>query len=137
VDFIEALRVVGELDSEKCIWSLLLTKFVAHKTKLLKNELFNELITKERPEISQNLVLLGTSALPFDMIEDENVEEAVVPPEDPTPAPAPAPTPARQHLTGVVDEPYTERRYKRYRYYDRGYKDRKYRECRWQRRWYY
>jgi hypothetical protein len=133
VDFIEALRVVGELDSEKCIWSLLLTKFVAHKTKLLKNELFNELITKERPEISQNLVLLGTSALPFDMIEDEDVEEAVVVPEGLTPAPAPA----RQHRTGVVDEPYPERRYRRYRYYDRGYKDRKYRERRWQRRWYY
>jgi hypothetical protein len=129
--------VVGELDSEKCIWSLLLTKLVAHKTKLLKNELFNELITKERPEISQNLVLLGTSALPLDMIEDEDVEESVVSPNNPTPAPTPAPAPARQHLTGVEDEAYPERRYRRYRYCDRGYKDRKYRERRWQRRWYY
>jgi len=132
-DFIEALRVVGDLDSEKCIWSLLLTKLVAHKTKLLENELFRELITKERTEISQYLVLLGTAALPFDMIEDEGVEEAVVALKDPTPDP----TPARQHLTGVGDELYPERRYRRYRYCDRGYKDRKYGERRWRRRWYY
>ena len=111
----------------------MLTKLVAHKTKLLKNELFNELITKERPEINHQLVLLGTSALPFDMVEDEDVEEEVVPLRDPTPEP----TPPRQHLTGVGEESYPERRYRRYRYYDRGYKDRKYRERRWQRRRYY
>ena len=125
--------MVGDLDSEKPIWSLLLTKLVAHKTKLLKNELFNELITKERPEINHKLVLLGTSALPFDIDEDDSVEEEVVAPRDPTPDPAPV----RQLRTVIDEEPYPERRYRRYRYYDRGYKDRKYRDRRWQRRWYY
>ena len=123
--------MVGELETEKCIWSLLLTKLVAHKTKLLRNESFNRLITKERPEISQKLVLLGTSALPIDMIEDVDVEDAVAVPNVPTNDPAPE----RQRLTGITDELYPERDYRRYRYYDRGYKDRKYRERRWRRRW--
>lgn len=125
--------MVGELDSEKPIWSLLLTKLVANKTKLLRNEIFSELITKERPEINHKLVLLGPSALPFDVIEDDAVEEEVVAQKDPTPDP----TPVRQHLTGVGEEPYPELRYRRHRYYDRGYKDRKYTERRWQRRWYH
>jgi hypothetical protein len=60
-DFIEALRVVGELGDDKSIWSLLLSKLVANKTKLFKNE-FNELIMKEQPEINHDLTLLGTSA---------------------------------------------------------------------------
>jgi hypothetical protein len=49
-DFIEALRVVGELGDDKSIWSLLLSKLVA------------ELNMKEPPEINHDLTLLGTSA---------------------------------------------------------------------------